>query len=68
MNETELAEDHWLLAYEANIHIKGWLPNIDTEDPVATHKEFGQLKAVRVSFYRVTASFDIDVKSADAEY
>lgn len=66
MNETELAEDHWVLAHEANI--KGWLPNVDTKDFVAAHKEFGTMKTTRVSFYDVTASFDIDVKSADAEY
>lgn len=66
MNESELAEDHWLLAYEANI--KGWLPNLGGKDFVKAHKQFGPMKAAGVSFYDDSATFDIAVKSATVQY
>ena len=60
MNERELSEDHWLLAYEANI--QGWLPNPGGKDFVAAHKEFGAIKAFGVSFYDAAAIPAIAVK------
>ena len=59
MSERELAEDQWLLVYEANI--KGWLPNIGRADFVSLHKEFGPMKAGGVSFYDESASLDVRV-------
>jgi len=49
MKQESLKNENWLLAYEANI--KGWLPNKSGKDFVASHPEFSQLKAKRVSFY-----------------
>jgi hypothetical protein len=42
----------WLLAYEANV--KGWLPNADGTDFVATDPFFGPLKQQAVSFLDLT--------------
>lgn len=61
MVESELSEDHWLLAYEANI--KGWLPSVGAIDFVAAHKEFGPMKAAGVSFYDETATLTVTVRS-----
>lgn len=44
-----LYDEHWLLAYEANV--KGWLPNIGGVDYVAADNNFGYLKANGVHFY-----------------
>jgi hypothetical protein len=41
MRDSELAEDHWLLAYEANR--KGWLPDQGGKDFVADNKYFGPM-------------------------
>ena len=62
MNEEELAEGQWLLAYEANV--KGWLPNKGGKDFVTAHKHFGPMKAAGVSFYDDTATLPMPVKPA----
>lgn len=61
MHEGELVEDQWLVAYEANV--KGWLPNLGGTDFVAASKYFGPMKAAGVSFYDITATPSIKVKS-----
>lgn len=52
MNQQSLYEEHWLLAYEANV--KGWLPSQGGGDHVAGDVNFGFLKAAGVSFYDLT--------------
>jgi hypothetical protein len=37
-----LYDEHWLLAYEANV--KGWLPSVSGTDHVAADPNFGFLK------------------------
>lgn len=54
MHEDELYQNHWLLAYEANI--KGWLPNLGGTDFVAANKHFGPMKTFGVSFYNIAAT------------
>jgi hypothetical protein len=49
MTQEALYDNHWLLAYEANI--KGWLPSVRGADNVAADANFGYLKANNVSFY-----------------
>lgn len=44
-----LYDEHWLLAYEANI--KGWLPSVGGTDHVVADANFGYLKANGVYFY-----------------
>lgn len=51
MNKDGLYEEHWLLAYEANV--KGWLPSQGGGDHVSADPNFGFLKAAGVSFYDV---------------
>lgn len=65
MNEGELVEGHWLLAYEANV--KGWLPNLGGKDFVADHKQFGPMKAAGVSFYDSAATPNVAVKPVVAQ-
>lgn len=52
MNQDSLYDDHWLLAYEANV--KGWLPSQGGGDHVSADPNFQFLKAAGVSFYDVT--------------
>lgn len=49
MTASGLYDEHWLLAYEANI--KGWLPNPGGKDYVKADRNFGFLKSEGVSFY-----------------
>jgi hypothetical protein len=49
MTQEALYDEHWLLAYEANV--KGWLPSAGPGDHVAADVNFGFLKANAVSFY-----------------
>lgn len=49
MTQDSLYDEHWLLAYEANI--KGWLPSAGGVDHVAADVNFGFLKANQVYFY-----------------
>jgi hypothetical protein len=49
MTTQDLYEEHWLLAYEANI--KGWLPSAHTGDHVDADPNFSFLKSNGVSFY-----------------
>jgi hypothetical protein len=49
MTSDALYDEHWLLAYEANV--KGWLPNVGPADHVAADVNFGFLKANGVYFY-----------------
>jgi hypothetical protein len=49
MTQDALYDEHWLLAYEANI--KGWLPSIGGADHVAADPNFAYLKANDVYFY-----------------
>ncbi len=51
MNGDSLYEDHWLLAYEANV--KGWLPSQAGRDHVSEDPSFQFLKSAGVSFYDV---------------
>jgi hypothetical protein len=50
MTDAGLYDEHWLLAYEANI--KGWLPT--RKDFVASDRNFNFLKSNGVSFYSVS--------------
>jgi len=65
MNEAELVEGQWLLAYEANV--KGWLPNLGGIDFVAASKHFGPMKAAGVSFYDEAAALPVTVKPVVAK-
>jgi reverse transcriptase-like protein len=49
MTQDSLYDEHWLLAYEANV--KGWLPNAGPTDHVAADMNFGFLKNNGVYFY-----------------
>jgi hypothetical protein len=49
MTPDGLYDEHWLLAYEANI--KNWLPSVGGGDHVAADVNFGFLKANGVYFY-----------------
>ena len=49
MSAVGLYDEHWLLAYEANI--KGWLPNVGGVDHVGADANFSYLKANGVFFY-----------------
>jgi hypothetical protein len=49
MTQDALYDEHWLLAYEANI--KSWLPNVGTSDHVIADTNFSFLKASGVFFY-----------------
>lgn len=49
MSAAGLYDEHWLLAYEANI--KGWLPNVGGVDHVGADASFSYLKANGVFFY-----------------
>ncbi len=49
MTRDALYDEHWLLAYEANI--KGWLPSVGGGDHVTADANFGFLKANGVYFY-----------------
>jgi len=49
MTADALYDEHWLLAYEANV--KAWLPNGGGVDFVATDPNFGFLKNENVFFY-----------------
>ena len=52
MTQDGLYDEHWLLAYEANV--KGWLPSVGGGDHVSADANFGFLKANRVCFYDPT--------------
>ena len=61
MTTDELQQEHWLVAYEANV--KAWLPSHGAVDSVGAHPAFAALKAAGVHFYdapqpggRVTAA------------
>jgi len=57
MSVDALYDEHWLLAYEANV--KGWLPSVSGTDHVAADPNFGFLKSRKVFFYdqsRATAA------------
>jgi hypothetical protein len=57
MSADALYDEHWLLAYEANV--KGWLPSVSGTDHVAADPNFGFLKSRKVFFYdqsRATAA------------
>lgn len=62
MVASELSEENWLLAYEANV--KGWLPSWGGVDFVSSHKEFGAMKAAGVCFYDDSATFSVIVRPA----
>lgn len=49
MTTSELYDDQWLLAYEANV--KGWLPSVGGGDHVARDACFNFLKTLGVEFY-----------------
>ena len=49
MTEEALYDEHWLLAYEANV--KGWLPSVGGGDHVTADVNFGFLKKTNVHFY-----------------
>ncbi len=49
MTAAGLRDDHWLLAYEANV--QGWLPSLGGGDHVTADPSFAFLKASGVSFY-----------------
>lgn len=49
MNQDALYDEHWLLAYEANV--KGWLPSVGGVDHVVADPNFGFLKGNGVYFY-----------------
>jgi hypothetical protein len=49
MTADGLYDEHWLLAYEANI--KGWLPNVGGVDYVGADPNFSFLRATGVHFY-----------------
>lgn len=55
MTTDDLYDEHWLLAYEANI--KGWLPSASAGDHVAADPNFGLLKACGISFYDKALAF-----------
>jgi hypothetical protein len=48
-NSAALWEDHWLLAYEANV--KGWLSSAGSGDHVLSDTRFAELKGRSVEFY-----------------
>ena len=48
MSADALYDEHWLLAYEANV--KGWLPSVSETDHVAADPNFGFLKSRKVFF------------------
>jgi hypothetical protein len=52
MTQQALYDEHWLLAYEANI--KGWLPSASGTDHVMSDPNFSFLKLNGVSFYNPT--------------
>ena len=54
MDQGELHEQEWLLAYEANV--QGWLPSLGGGDHVAADAAFRLLKAADVRFYRRSPS------------
>ncbi len=51
MTAADLREEHWLLAYEANV--QGWLPTLSGGDHVAQDPDFGWLKTRGVHFYDI---------------
>ena len=65
MNKYHLYDDHWLLAYEANV--KGWLPESGLdyldEDPF-----FKILKDNNVEFYDVDASLNGDISTNTPDF
>jgi hypothetical protein len=54
MDQRELHEQEWLLAYEANV--QGWLPSVGGGDHVAADVGFRVLKNANVRFYHRSAS------------
>lgn len=54
MTIDELYDEHWLLAYEANV--KGWLSSATSRDYVAESEEFSFLKRNQVEFYDASKS------------
>jgi hypothetical protein len=54
MDQRELHEQEWLLAYEANV--QGWLPSVGGGDHVAADPGFRLLKNANVNFYRRSLS------------
>ncbi len=53
MDQRELHEQEWLLAYEASV--QGWLPSIGGVDHVAADAAFRLLKSANVRFYHRSA-------------
>jgi hypothetical protein len=49
MTATSLRDEHWLLAYEADV--KGWLPSADLNNHVDADPYFSILKQKRIEFY-----------------
>lgn len=54
MTTDDLYDEHWILAYEANI--RGWLPSVGQGDHVARDDCFRVLKNGGISFYDSTFS------------
>ena len=54
MAQTELHDEEWLLAYEANVH--GWLASTPGGDHVQSDPAFAVLKTAGVNFYRRTTN------------
>ncbi len=54
MSADALYDEHWLLAYEANV--KGWLPSVSGTDHVAADPNFGFLKSRKAFFYDQSAT------------
>lgn len=54
MDQRELHDQEWLLAYEANV--QGWLPSVGGGDHVAADAAFRLLKNANVRFYRRSPS------------
>ena len=54
MTASDLAGEHWLLAYEAHEH--GWLPPVGGVDYIAADPVFAQLRADNVRFYDTAAT------------
>jgi len=50
MQEAELYDSQWLLAYEGMV--KGWLPPVGGTDYIATEESFRFLREKGVSFYQ----------------
>jgi hypothetical protein len=54
MTQQDLYEEHWVLAYEANV--KGWLPSQGLQNHVDADPNFAFLKQTGVSFYDTSSA------------